>query len=165
MSPAYHARSKASVPASPVRLLGYSTLFSELLASSNTPVKRMRDADTVFTGQRQNKLFLPAAQHDINRHTALTGGFLSALAASYDPDYDSTDDADGLYAGRQAYHLAKRGSVMTGFLHRIGAKTYHFTLNQHVQTIAIRQRLRSFYVEIILRHIQHLTYRQANKFW
>ncbi len=70
----------------------------------------MRDADTVFTGQRQNKLFLPAAQHDINRHTALTGGFLSALAASYDPDYDSTDDADGLYAGRQAYHLAKRGS-------------------------------------------------------
>ncbi|EBL1586908.1 hypothetical protein D1K39_19150 [Salmonella enterica] len=56
-------------------------------------------------------------------------------------------------------------AVMTGFLHRIGAKTHHFTLNQHVQTIAIRQRLRSFYIEIILRHIQHLAYRQANKFW
>ncbi len=66
------------------------------------------------------------------------------------------------YAGRQAYHLAKRGSaVMTGF-HRIGAKTYHFTLNQHVQAIAIRQQLRSFIVEIILRHIQHLAYRRLN---
>ncbi len=44
-------------------------------------------------------------------------------------------------------------AVMTGFLHRIGAKTYHFTLNQHVQTIAIRQRLRRFYIEIIQYHL------------
>ncbi len=91
------ARSKAFVPASPVRLLVIQRFF-RVVGFLKYPVKRMRDADTVFTGQRQNKLFLPAAQLAISTATALTGGF---AAASYGPD-DSTDDADGLCGVLQA---------------------------------------------------------------
>ncbi len=97
---------------SPVRLFRLFNAFQSCWLPKY-PVKRMRDAP-LLTGQRQNKLFPPAAQHDINRHTALTGGFVSA-AASYGPDYDSTDDATD-FTQAQVYIIWPNAvAVMTGF--------------------------------------------------
>ena len=54
--------------------------------------------------------------------------------------------------------------IFSGFLDRIGTKADDFTFNHHVQAIAICQWLGNGNIEMIFRHFQYFTHRQADKF-
>ena len=56
-------------------------------------------------------------------------------------------------------------AILSGFFDRIGAKANNFTFDQDVKTIAVRQRLADLNVEVIFRHFQYFTDRQADKLW
>lgn len=53
--------------------------FFGVIGFVELPVQRMRDADTLFTGEGQNQLFLPAAQFNVYRHPTFAGGFCQCL--------------------------------------------------------------------------------------
>ena len=120
-------------------------------------IQRMRHADAVFTGHGQNQLFFPAAKLDIHRDTTLAGGFQQRLLpVMIEVTVKWRVRTRLIEIGRhfiRPYAIA----IFTGFFDRISPEAHHFTLNHHVQAIAIRQRLRHFNIKMIFRHLQHFT--------
>ena len=139
--------------------------FLRIVRHLEHAVEGMRDADTVFTGHGQDQLLFPAPQRDIHRNAALAGGFEQGLLPVV--VQVTVQRRVGTRFVEIGWHFVRPDAIaiFTGFLHRIGAETHHFTFDHHVEAIAVRQRLCHLNVKMVFRHFQHFTYRQADKLW
>ena len=144
-------------------ILEVAERFLRIVRHLEQAVERMRHADAVFAGHGQDQLLFPATQRDIHRNATLAGGLEQGLL----PVVIQVTVQRRIRAGfvKVGRHFIRPDAItiFAGFLHRIGAKTNHFTFDHHVETIAVRQRLCNLNVKMILRHFQHFTYRQTNK--
>ena len=133
--------------------------FFRVVCHLEQTIKRMRHADTVFTGHGQDQLLFPAAQFNVHRDTTFARGFQQRLLPVVVKVTVQCRVRARFVEIRRHLVWPYAIAIFTGFFHRIRTEAHHFTLDHHVQSIAVGQRLGHFHVEVIFCHFQHFTHR------